>query len=291
MSPAGRTTWWGKDAAWHRRELVVELGEEFGAEGPMVLDVLSAWAQEQRDAGAVRGGFRTLARESFVTVCHAQSIVARAAEIGALDDLKIDEDGRRFECRVSGWHSDQQRARAAARQAAKRNQTEETTVTDRDIVTPRHGASRDVTEKPLPDHTVKNPPTPQGEERAKLLTFGKAKVSDEQRILAEAILHEFNQQAGTGYGAYRGDGKPSEDLKRILGALRDADPPLTLAEAGRVIRWRLAHPFGGRWEGKPHTGVVFGPSVFAANRESARPGASTAKSSLELAREIHGGAA
>jgi hypothetical protein len=132
---AGRTTWWPKDAAWHRRELIVELGEEFGAEGPLVVDVLCAWAQEQRAAGTVRGGFRTLAREAFVTVSHAQSILARATEIGVLDDLECDPDGRRFTCRVSGWKADQDRGRAAVRQAGKRNPSEdsgEQSVTERD---------------------------------------------------------------------------------------------------------------------------------------------------------------
>jgi hypothetical protein len=117
----GRTQWWPHDAARHRRELQVELGEEFGADGPFLVDVLWSWAQEQRAAGLVKGGFRTLARESFVTVSHAQSIVSRAAQIGLLDDLEIDGDGRRFTCHCSGWASDTERGRAALRQAAKRN--------------------------------------------------------------------------------------------------------------------------------------------------------------------------
>lgn len=148
----GRTSWWPHDAARHRRELHVELGDEFGSDGPFLVDVLWCWAQEQRGAGVVRGGFRTLARECFVTVSHAQSIVARAAEIGLLDDLEIDTDGRRFTCRASGWQSDSERGRAALRQAAKRNREPEETVTDRDTVTPGHASSRDVTPSPLPDH-------------------------------------------------------------------------------------------------------------------------------------------
>ena len=79
---SGRTTWWPKDAAWLRRELVVELGDEFGPSGPLVLDALCGWAQEQRSSGLVRGGWRALAREAFVTVCCAQTVVERAAQIG-----------------------------------------------------------------------------------------------------------------------------------------------------------------------------------------------------------------
>lgn len=144
----GRTSWFPRDAAWHRRELIVELGEEFQAEAISTMDVVCAWAQEQRAGGEVRGGFRTLAREAFVTVSHAVSIVSRAAAIGLLDDLEIDDDGRRFSCRVSGWKADSERGRAAVRQDAKRNpaaNSTEQTVTDRDM-------SPLVTASALPDH-------------------------------------------------------------------------------------------------------------------------------------------
>lgn len=176
----GRTTWWAKDAAWHRRELVVELGEEFGAEGPNVVDVLACWAQEQRAAGEVRGGFRILAREAFVTVSHAQSIVERAAEIGALKDLTIDEDGRRFTCRVAGFRADQDRGRAAWRQAEKRSRAGENdpgqAVTDRDAQGTDRDESRRVTKRPPPDQTKpekNNPPTPQGGIRVPTRPSGK----------------------------------------------------------------------------------------------------------------------
>lgn len=154
----GRTTWWAKDAAWLRRELIVELGEEFGAAGPLVMDALSSWAQEQRAGGTVRGGFRTLARETFVTPCSAESIVSRAAAIGALDDLELDADGRRFVCRVSGWKADSVRGRAAIRMAEMRADAGETPdpddedspeqdLTDRDLLRP-------VTPSALPDQTI-----------------------------------------------------------------------------------------------------------------------------------------
>jgi hypothetical protein len=108
----GRTSWWPKDAAWHRRELIVELGTEHGPAGPCVMDVLSSWAQEQRAGGAVRGGFLILAREAFVSREDAQAVVEHAGRIGALDDVEVDDDGRRFACRVSGWQADQAHARS-----------------------------------------------------------------------------------------------------------------------------------------------------------------------------------
>lgn len=142
---SGRTSWWAKDAAWHRRELIVELGDEHGSEGPNVVDVLSSWAQEQRGGGTVRGGFRTLARESFVTLEKARAVVEMAAAIGVLDDLEIDPDGRRFTCRLSGWTADQERGRATFRKATQRDQLAD--------VTASHGESRQVTPSALPDQT------------------------------------------------------------------------------------------------------------------------------------------
>lgn len=117
-----------------------------------VLDVIDAWAQEQRDGGVLKGGFRTLARESFVTVSHAESpgvavrsLVERATAIGVLDDLQVDPDGRRFTCRVSGWEADSTRGRAALRQADKRNRDTEHPVTTGDDVTSERDVSREVT--------------------------------------------------------------------------------------------------------------------------------------------------
>ena len=142
----GRTSWWAKDAAWHRRELIVELGDEHASAGPNVMDVLSSMAQEQRAGGAVRGGFRTLARESFCSPEKARAVVEMAAAIGALDDLEIDPDGRRFTCRLSGWTADQERGRATFRKAAERDKAGSD-------VTGCHGESRQVTPSALPDQT------------------------------------------------------------------------------------------------------------------------------------------
>lgn len=120
MSVPGRTSWLPRDAATHDRELIVELGEEFGAAGPYVLTVLGDLAQQQRAGGTVRTGYRILARKSFTEVETVRLIIERAGEIGALDNLEVDEDGRRFTCRISGWESDQGRAKAAWKKAQQR---------------------------------------------------------------------------------------------------------------------------------------------------------------------------
>src|SRR4051812_42308069 len=100
----GRTTWWPCDAAEHDRELIVEMGEEYGAAGPYLLRVMKDLAQQQRDSGRVRTGFRVLRTKCFVkSTEEARAIVEFGAQIGLLDDLDIDDDGRRFVCRISGW--------------------------------------------------------------------------------------------------------------------------------------------------------------------------------------------
>lgn len=111
---SGRTIWWAKDASWWKRERVVELGEEFGALGPAVIDWLSCEAKAQNDRGRLRAGFRTLARGTFSNVEEVRAIVSFAVDNGTLDDFT--DEGRTFTCRVSGWTSDQDLATAAERQ-------------------------------------------------------------------------------------------------------------------------------------------------------------------------------
>lgn len=121
----GRTTWSARDAATHDRELIVELGEELGPVGPYVHTVLSDLAQQQRAGGFIRSGFRSLARKTFVEPDQARRVVEYAGRIGALDELEIDDDGRRFTCRVSGWDADQRRGRDAWKKQAKRTDGDE----------------------------------------------------------------------------------------------------------------------------------------------------------------------
>jgi len=128
-----------------------------------------------------------------------------------------------------------------------------------EVVQPHAGAQigRERKGTPLP---------PEGEKR---VTFDRKPVPPARLALAERILTEFNRQADTSYGAFTGRGRPSEDLKRIIGALTDAVPPLEFEEAREAIRLALANPKP-YWDGKPHTGVVFGPKVIGNLREQAK---------------------
>lgn len=124
----GRTTWWPCDAAEHDRELTVELAEEFGPAAHAVTRVLKDLAQQQRADGRVRAGFRVLAAKCHLAIgsdsiaarALARVIVERAAEIGWADELELDDDGRRFTLRVSGWMADQTRGREAIKKASQR---------------------------------------------------------------------------------------------------------------------------------------------------------------------------
>lgn len=125
---AGRTMWFAQDVARHRRSLMVELQADHGPVALAVDVVLQSAAKEQNDGGNVKTGFAALARESAATAAEVRAFVVDAAAIGWIDDLQIAEDDRRFTCRVSGWASDQDRARAAwkkASQRAKALQTQE----------------------------------------------------------------------------------------------------------------------------------------------------------------------
>lgn len=132
---SGRTIWWGKDVAWWEREAIVELGEEFGAAGPAVIDWLCCRAKMQNDGGKVKAGYRAIARGVFIDAVTVSHVVSRAVQLGALDDFE--ESDRTFTCRISGWAADQGRADAAARKAKSRAKS-----------TASHGESRSVTPGP-----------------------------------------------------------------------------------------------------------------------------------------------
>lgn len=80
------------------------------------------------------------------------------------------------------------------------------------------------------------------------------------------IVEVFNDQAGTTYEPFAGDGSPSENLKRVIGAV-GRWPAITEDVAGRMIRTSLAAPFWG--DARPHLGHVFGPGVVEQNLQNA----------------------
>jgi hypothetical protein len=131
----GRTYWWAKDSAWWRRERIIALGLEFGADGPAVVDWLCCEAKAQNDGGQVKTGRRAIAHGSFVAVEVVGHVLSRAVTLGVLDDL--DETAGVLTCRISGWRADQERGRAAARKADQRAREETETPDDQRDHAPR----------------------------------------------------------------------------------------------------------------------------------------------------------
>jgi hypothetical protein len=102
-----------------------------------------------------------------------------------------------------------------------------------------------------------------------VVKFRRKRVTDSTLELAQRILADFNEQNHSNYGSLNSKGQPSEDLSRILRVLIEESDPPDFDLASRMIRWRLARPFKATgWDSKPSTGVVFGPGVYASNRES-----------------------
>lgn len=178
----GRTIWWPKDSAWWRREYIVALGEEFGADGPAVLDWLSCEAKAQNDGGNVKAGIRTCSRGTFVDAATVSHVLSRAVTLGALHDLE--EDDGRFRCRISGWAKDNDRGRAAVRQAKRRSTEPKSGVSSR-AVTPGHGASRSVTPSSIQESREEGTPpiSPSSEEgwfpwvRSELPSYADSEVT------------------------------------------------------------------------------------------------------------------
>lgn len=218
---AGRTTWWPCDAAEHDRELNVELGEEFGAEGPYLMRVLKDLAQAQRAEGLVRTGFRVLRQKTFVaTPGRVRAIVEHAAEIGALDDLAIDEDGRRFTCRVSGWADDQARGREAIKKAGQRSRsTTDSVPTDGDLV-PAEGD----TSTSEGDVSGSVPPTRHNQTKENNNPLPPSKGEGVEDRLPEDLPSQLYAGALAAHAA----------LTRIAAA-KPAARPVTLAAVGRVV--------------------------------------------------------
>jgi hypothetical protein len=157
VSATGRTSWWARDAAEHDRELIVELGEEYGPVGPYTLTVLKDLAQQQRHQGTVRTGFRVLRTKTFAESPElSRLVVERAATIGALDDLVIDEDGRRFSCRISGWDADQVRGKETLKKRAQRSGDEG----DKTGQVGDESPKRREIPPTRPNQTIESPPIP-----------------------------------------------------------------------------------------------------------------------------------
>lgn len=152
---SGRTVWRAKDSAWWRRERIVELGEEFGAEGPAVIDWLECEAKAQNDGGLVKAGVRSVSRGCFVDAVTVGHVLSRSVTLGLLDEFV--EDSRTFTCRISGWQEDQDKAQATARKARQRARDDDADP----AVEPNEPVGQTVTQRDMSRPVTECPPTRQ----------------------------------------------------------------------------------------------------------------------------------
>jgi hypothetical protein len=73
---------------------------------------------------------------------------------------------------------------------------------------------------------------------------------------AMRALEHFNAQTGRACQPFTAQGRPSESLSRIIGAMLDY--PAVRIEWRRMIDRCLAEPW---WDGPASTGCIFGPKV------------------------------
>ena len=86
------------------------------------------------------------------------------------------------------------------------------------------------------------------------------KLSTEEWQMAQVILTEFNENAGTRFSLVGGRGRPTEHLKRIVGRVRE-NPEVPVEKHLEVIRHTFQNPWWGK--SKPTgVGVVYGPQAF-----------------------------
>lgn len=96
----------------------------------------------------------------------------------------------------------------------------------------------------------------------------------EPRIARDACqLHaDFCRLAGVSLQRFTHDGKASDSLKRIVGAVA-ANADVTYDRWAMVLQQVLANPWWG--EGKPSVGVVFGPGIVEQNLADPMHGAAS----------------
>ena len=147
----------------------------------------------------------------------------------------------------------------------------------------RNGRNGDAPEVEVEEKT---PPTPQG---GHVVTFRRRRVPADQLATAERALAAFNQQTSQHIGAYRSDGRPSDALTRILGAITDKPEKLTGDYCERLVTTTLNRRW---WGNDPATvGVIFGPGVIDRNIAAVDGTGVRSLSSVELGERLRGGAA
>lgn len=204
-----------------------------------------------------------VARQARMSLPIARRTLTKLRDLGVIE---LDEElGCEMVHDFGEWNPPPKSDRTnAARQARYRERLALRYGTSRNAVTESvtNGVTNGEITLPEVEGEEKTPVTPPagGETDGRVVRFERKPVPRVRLELAERLLAEFNQKAGTDYSAYTGNGHASEDLRRIIGALTRR-PDVDFDQAAASIHWQL-HTASPYWQGAPHTGVVFGPKVF-----------------------------
>ncbi len=132
-----RAPWYRMQSDFLSDDGIIDLGDEHGPGGPLVMVALLGLAKQQDDAGRVRIGWRRLAREAFLDdPALARNAVTSAATIGLL--TIIEQDDRLVSLQFGKWGEYQRSATSdAVRQQRRRDRLRERLV-ERDGPTCKH---------------------------------------------------------------------------------------------------------------------------------------------------------
>jgi hypothetical protein len=97
--------WYSADAQFTDDPKIADLGDAFGAEGPLAVVVLHGLAKLQDRDGRVASRLGTLARKAFLrTQVRAREILVMADQLDIVADLDFEEDGT-FSLHFPHWDS------------------------------------------------------------------------------------------------------------------------------------------------------------------------------------------
>jgi hypothetical protein len=107
------------DREYLSQDTVRELGQRFGAAGPLVFlaIILEAGKTTGAAPGSIELRFRALAQLAFTDAVTVQEVVTAASEVGLLADLR--SDGERFRARLTRWDAWEARDPTAAKRSAE----------------------------------------------------------------------------------------------------------------------------------------------------------------------------
>lgn len=216
-----------------------------------------------------------VAEEATVSVKDARAALASFRRLGMLER---DQDGVEW---VHDWDKinpdprpsdspEETRKRKRAQRLRERESRGHSNVTHLSRVTPPDSHDPEVE-----GEVEEVPPNPR--DRGKVM-FDRKQVPKARLELAHLLLDAFNDKAGTAYKPFDGRDRPTEDFKRIIGALTSHEA--TYEQGVAAINVAFADPY---WTGKPGTGVVFGPNVWAKHLENAASSDGQASSEKFLA--------